>query len=200
MRRHGWAGAPPQDEAEARARLVQAARDCVDRSSGRLNLSDVAELLGITRQTVYRYYANAEELLLAVSGSTTSAFLDRAVARLAGRTDPAEVVVEGVAYALESLAEDAYLALLLRGGGSRVLEQAMISRGAVATCRTLLERTDVDWVAAGFDDTLLDELAEHCLRLVQSLVTTPPDPVRTGPALRAYLRRWLAPAVTALGR
>ena len=39
------------------------------------------------------------------------------------------------------------------------------------------------------------EIASHLLRIVQSLVLDPGDPPLRGPAVRAYLRRWVAPAV-----
>ncbi len=65
--------------------------------------------------------------------------------------------------------------------------------------RSLLRRTHIDWEQLGYDDAELDELVEYQLRLIQSLAVTPIAPSgepRTGPQLRAFLRRWLGPAIT----
>lgn len=66
---------------------------------------------------------------------------------------------------------------------------------AVDFARAVLRRFDVDWQGLGFTDTDLDELAEHLLRIIQSFVIDPGRPPRTGPELRAYLRRWVGSAV-----
>src|SRR6516162_4950893 len=68
--RHGWRGDPPGSEAEARDRIVGAAVRCVDRyGPGKTGLSDVADELGVTRQTVYRYFAGTDDLLAAFARS-----------------------------------------------------------------------------------------------------------------------------------
>ena len=58
-----------------------------------------------------------------------------------------------------------------------------------------VRRFDVDWAAAGFDDGSVDELAEHLLRVIQSFVIDAGRPPRTGEQMRAYLRRWVSPAL-----
>ena len=60
---------------------------------------------------------------------------------------------------------------------------------------SMVRRFDVDWAALGYTDKELDELAEHLLRIIQSFVTDPGRPPRTGVALRDYLRRWVGSAV-----
>ena len=51
-------------EAEARERIVGAAMRCVDRyEPGKTGLSDVAHELGMTWQTVYRYFAGTLRVL-----------------------------------------------------------------------------------------------------------------------------------------
>jgi hypothetical protein len=43
----------------------------------------------------------------------------------------------------------------------------------------------------------LDDLAEYTLRILQSFTIDPGRPARTGELLRAYLRRWIAPVLSA---
>jgi AcrR family transcriptional regulator len=195
MRTHGWGGAPPTDDAEARARIIDAAMTCVDRHGARTNLSDVAAELGITRQTVYRYFPSTDELFTALAQVAAASFIDEVVARVRRITEPAEVVIEALAYTIEALPDDRYLTLLLRTGRSETFTHGVTSTVAMNFGRTLLARTGIDWAALGYDDRELDELVELQLRLIQSLAIDPPDPPRRGRALRIWLRRWLAPAI-----
>ena len=42
----------------------------------------------------------------------------------------------------------------------------------------------------------VDELVEFLLRIIQSMVVAPPEAPRSGAELRAYLRRWVGPAIS----
>ena len=73
----------------------------------------------------------------------------------------------------------------------------MTSDLAIGFGRSILERFDVDWAAAGFAGDRLDELVEFMLRTLQSFILDPGRPARTGRDLRAFLNAWIAPAVRA---
>ena len=194
--RHGWRGDPPGSEAEARERIVGAAMRCVDRyGPGKTGLSDVAHELGVTRQTVYRYFAGTDGLLAAVARSAAGSYLDRLAGHLAQVTDPVEVVVEALAFTIERLPEERYLGVLLTAGRSGQFFAGVTSPAAIEFARSLLERTAVDWEEAGYSRAELDELGEFALRVLQSLVLDPGTPPRSGPALRDFLRRWVGPAI-----
>ena len=95
--RHGWRGDPPGSEAEARERIVGAAMRCVDRyGPEKTGLSDVAHELGVTRQTVYRYFAGTDDLLAAVARSAADSYLDG----LDGIGDPGQMPREAVEVAI----------------------------------------------------------------------------------------------------
>ena len=196
MRRKGWAGRPPADDAEARERIIEATMLCVDRfGAAKTSLSDVAARLGITRQTVYRYFPSTEQLFLAVGLAAADTFADEVAQHVRGVDDPAEKVVEMVAYSLEQLPAQRYLVLLVSIGRSDAFSQGVTSPVGIAISRRQLLGTGVDWAALGYDDREIDDLAELTLRFIQSLTIDPGSPPRTGAALRAYLRRWLGPAV-----
>ena len=59
----------------------------------------------------------------------------------------------------------------------------------------MVQRLDVDWAAAGYDDADIDELSEHLLRIIQSFVIDPGRPPRRGEELRTYLHRWVGRAL-----
>ncbi|MEC3915934.1 TetR/AcrR family transcriptional regulator [Nocardia sp. CDC160] len=203
MRTHGWSGAAPADDAEAVDRIVAAARRAIDRSGdefsiAEFSIAEVARDLGVTRQTVYRYFPSAEALLTATAIAQTEHYLDAMAAALGGIHDPATAVVEGIAYTLERLPEEKYLGLLLRPGRASALSAGVTSDTALTFGRSLLERLSVDWAAAGIVGSDLDELVEHMLRIVQSFVIDPGRPPRRGKEIRSYLSRWVAPALGSL--
>lgn len=197
MRTHGWGGKVPGDDAEARTRIVDAARVIVRATGVAPTIAQVADALSITRQTVYRYYPSAEGLLLAAASDGVASFLDDIAARMATSTDPAEVVVEAIAFTVEEIDRRSEVALVLapaRGLGSRELT----SVAAVELGLSLLEGTQVDWRAAGYrDEHEREDLVRHMLRMLQSFVVDPGSPPLRGDDLRAYLRRWVGTAVVA---
>ena len=67
---------------------------------------------------------------------------------------------------------------------------------AISRSRIMLEHTGVDWASLGYRGTAMDELVEYLLRMIQSMVIAPSDPPRSSPALRSYLRRWIAPVLS----
>lgn len=196
MRRHGWAGDIPADDDEAAARIVAAARRTID-AEGTVSVSQVAESLGITRPTLYRYFPTLEALLHATALSAVSAFLDHLAAHLQPLTSPTHAVVEGIAYTLEQLPHDRYLGMVMQPGKASAFTAGVTAEVSVSFGRSILNRFNVDWAGAGFDDDSLQELVEFMLRILQSLIIDPGRPQRRGEELRAYLHRWVAPAVQA---
>jgi AcrR family transcriptional regulator len=196
LRRRGWAGDLPSSDEEAVRRILDTARACIDRDGADTGIADVARELGVTRQTVYRYFRTTEDLLTATALDATAAFLDRAERHLGTQPrTPADAVVEAVAFTMEQLPAEPYLGLLLTPGRISILSQGFTSDTALALGRSIVERFPVDWAAHGFDDAALDELVEQMLRMTQSFVLDPGHPARTGAALRTYLDTWLGSAI-----
>ncbi|NLU64522.1 TetR/AcrR family transcriptional regulator [Rhodococcus sp. HNM0563] len=196
MRTHGWSGTAPADDTEAVERILTAARTAIARTGGEFTMAEIARDLGVTRQTVYRYFANTDALLTATALAETGRFLDVLAAHLDRITDPADAVVEAIAYTLEALPEDRYLSLLLTPSHAGTFSASVTSDTALTFGRAVLQRFAVDWEHAGIDDSRLDELVEHMLRIVQSFIIDPGRPPRHGTELREYLTTWVAPALT----
>jgi AcrR family transcriptional regulator len=195
MRTHGWAGAAPASDDEAVARILAATSEAIDARGADVSIADVARTLGVTRQTVYRYFPNTHVLLVAAAERSAAAFLDRLADHLAGITDPAQAVTEGIATALEWLPNDKHIGLLLAWDRANAFAADVTSDIAMQFANAMLRRFDVDWAAAGFTDSDLAELAEHLLRIIQSFVIDPGGPPLRGDELRRYLRRWVGAAV-----
>jgi AcrR family transcriptional regulator len=197
VRRHGWQGDLPASDEDAVRRILDATRTCIDRDGGDVGIADVARELGVTRQTVYRYFRTTDDLLTATAIDAAAAFLDRMEAHLGARDDwtPAGAVVEGIAFTLEQLPDEPYMGLLLTPGRIGVVSQDFTSPTAIALGRTMIERFPVDWSVHGFTPADLDDLVEQMLRMTQSFVIDPGTPPRRGDDLRAYLDRWLGPTI-----
>ncbi|ORW91728.1 TetR family transcriptional regulator [Mycobacterium sp. IEC1808] len=195
MRSRGWAGSTPASDEEAIARILNAVDEVVAEHGPAISLADVARKLGVTRQTVYRYFPNADALLIASAMRAVDGFIDQAVQRASGQKDPVIAVVECVSFGIENLVGDPQLESLLT---RRQEDDAVISLTAdtaIAFCLSVFHRLDVDWTLHGFDANALGELAEMTLRTAQSLLTDPGQEQRDGIALRRFVTRWLGPAI-----
>ena len=196
MRTHGWSGSAPATDDEAVARILNAAGKAIDERGGDFSIADVARALGVTRQTVYRYYPSTDALLVAAAVHAASDFLERLAQHLRGITEPVEAIAEAIATALEWLPKDKHIGLLVVPGRANAHTESVTSDVALQFANAMLRRFDVDWAGLGFTDDDLNELAEHLLRIIQSFVIDPGRPPRTGEDLRDYLRRWVGAAVT----
>jgi AcrR family transcriptional regulator len=151
--------------------------------------------LAVTRQTVYRYFPSTDALLVACAMRSADGFPDQLAAHLRGHTEPAAAMIEGVAFAVEALADDDTIEFLFsqrkRGG----VIASLTSDTARTFGRAMLHRLDVDWDAYGFDEGALDLLAEFGLRSLHSPLLDPGSPPHTGVESRTFLTRWLGPAV-----
>ncbi len=193
MRARGWRGDPPGNEEEARARIIEAVGRCVDRHGpDRVGLTDVAEDLGVTRATVYRYFGSLEDLFKATALAAVEQFSERILAHVAHLDDPAEILLESMAYAIERLPSEERVGLLLRSGHTAGMTAEMLSPVARSLTRDLLERLSIDWWACGYRGEDLDGLVELLLRLLRSYLV---DPHPRDP--RPFLRRWLLPGFAA---
>lgn len=196
MGHHGWKGNPPRTEDEARERIVAAATSCVDKfGPAKTTLSDVANELGVTRQTVYRYYANLAELLGAVAQAGLADFVDRMERHLATFTTPADVAIESVVYAVRAIPRERHIGALFQAGEADIFSRDVTSSMAFSLGADILRRAPVDWSGIGLQDDELDGLAEMLMRLFVSFLQYPAAPPRSDDELRALVRRWLGPAL-----
>ncbi len=195
MRSRGWAGATPASDEEAIARILDAVDEVVAEHGSAIRLADVARKLGVTRQTVYRYFPNADALLIASAMRAVDGFIDQVVEHVRGVNDPVSALVECISFAVETLTGDPQLEGLLTRRQEGEAVTSLTSDTAKTFCLSFLHRLDVDWQLHGFDRAALDELAEMTLRTVQSMLIDPGEPPRSARALRSFVARWLGPAI-----
>jgi AcrR family transcriptional regulator len=194
-RTHGWDGEPPASDEEAVERILAATRRCIERDGARTTVSDVAAELGVTRQTVYRYFDSTEALLHATALQAVGPFLKKLTRHVRSHTHPAEAIVEALAFTVEQLPNETYLGVLLRAGQRSAFASGISSEIPRSFGRILVGEHAEKWQLDGVDPGRIDELVEWTLRVLQSLILDPGDPPRSAKQLRAYLRRWLIPAI-----
>lgn len=201
VRTHGWQGDPPRDDDEARRRLLAVTRACLAEGVA-ATPTEVAGRLGVTRQTVYRYFPGRDALLDAAAAEAITDLVATLVphvrdhlARTGG--DAGDAVVEVVAHVYEHLRGDPALQRLVSPGRLGTTLPGFTAPSAITLGVELLEGFGVDWDDLGLDASWRGELVEHLLRVLQSLVLDPGE--RDAVALRAYLHRWVAPAVRTAG-
>jgi AcrR family transcriptional regulator len=200
MRRHGWGGNIPSNDAEAAARILRAAQHLLaEHPDTAPTISEVSGRLSVSRQTVYRYFPSTHDMLVASVSGGIAEFLDAIARHLEGETSPSEAVIEGIAYTYEQIQCRPDLSLLLATGSQSVHE--VTSESSMQLGRSILGRLPIDWEAHGYNDGELLGLVELILRTLQSFVLDPGHPPRSPLQLREYLRHWVGPAVwTASGR
>ena len=193
MRTHGWGGHPPIDDDEAVARILAATRAVIDAKGAATSLTDVARHLGVTRQTVYRYFPSTVDLLAATAMGAVGGLLDRVAAELRDFTRPDEAVVQGLIAVMSALADDAYVGLVLRGDQlSLPVVGDFTSEVGRGFARSVMARMAVDCDEWGLEP-VLDDIAEIILRTMQSLVVG--DSGRDADDLAAFLDRWVGAAI-----
>jgi AcrR family transcriptional regulator len=195
MRSRGWAGTMPASDADAMTRILDAADEVVAERGSAMSIADVARRLGVTRQTVYRYFPGTDALLIASAMRSADGFIDRLAEHVGGQRDPVAAMVESAAFAVEHLAGDPQFENLLTQRRPDGVITSLTSDAALTFGRSIIRRFDVDWELHGFDDAALDELAELSLRTLHSILLDPGQPPRDGITLRRFIARWLGPAI-----
>jgi AcrR family transcriptional regulator len=192
-RTRAWAGDPPSLHAIARERLLEAAMLCVARDGmAGANIAAVAAESGVSRPTVYRYFADRQALVEATLMHAGRTLSERLAARLRRFETPAEMAVEAMCFVLAEVPRDPILGAMWNDTALDAEAVAGLTRRtAIAWSRGAL---DALVRAAGWSGATADESVEVMLRMLLSLLAAP-EPRRGDAALRAFLARRLVPAL-----
>jgi AcrR family transcriptional regulator len=97
----------PTSTDDARERILAAAERCIDRHGIRkTTMDDVACEVGLSRPSVYRYFADRDDLLIELITRHARALLDRARKSIARHSNLPDQIVESVLYTAEHARRD----------------------------------------------------------------------------------------------
>ena len=184
--------------------LVDAAERCFEqRGVAGTTMSHIAGEAGVSRTTLYKYFAVMEDVLRAVFIREFDRFEQRLGARLAPAEDAAERLVEIVVATAENVPDNAGLARLVEGPRSRTENMALAAgRKALNQRVKSMISGPLDELAAEGrlrDDMEREALIEWIRRLVDSLVVLPQPARRSAAARRRFVADFLIPSVCAPG-
>lgn len=195
-----WGESVPADAAAARERLIDAAESCLDQYGlAKTTLEDVARAGNVSRATVYRYFRNRDELILAVILRELDRSYEQSLDDFAGSVgtpeQAASAIVEAALYLLDTIRGNPKLQLFLGQFGTSAISGASQAffEAVADDLRPYLEPAQ----ARGAIRAELDvaEASEWILRTILSLLTVDGPASRTREDERRFLTTYLVPAL-----
>jgi AcrR family transcriptional regulator len=125
----------PASTDDARERILAAAERCIDRHGIRkTTMDDVACEVGLSRPSVYRYFADRDDLLIELITRHARALLARARKSISRQSSLPDQIVETVLYTAEYARRDPMTRHVIDPDGTS-LGRRMIASGTTEMCR-----------------------------------------------------------------
>jgi AcrR family transcriptional regulator len=125
----------PTSTDDARERIRAAAERCIDRHGIRkTTMHDVAFEVGLSRPSVYRYFADRDDLLIELITRHARALLDRARKSIPRQGSLADQIVETVLFTADHARRDPLTRHVIEPDGTS-LGKRMIASGTTEMCR-----------------------------------------------------------------
>lgn len=181
-------------ENTTRQRIIEAALVCLDRwGLEKTSLHDIAREAGVTRPTVYSYFANRDEVIQAAMIEGGHRFGAKLLEHLNRFNSHRERLLEAVLFAWKHMPNEPYLKLVKDAGLAHMInEQAITSKEGREICRALfLEIFQHDKRY----EKELDEIVEVTTRFLLSVLLVDGAIKRNEAQMRAFLEKRLLPAI-----
>lgn len=198
-----WGAAAPPNRDSARDRLLDAAERCLeDCGLVGTTMDDIGRTAGVSRATVYRYFPNREAVMSDVIIRAADRYLDRINPRISDHADLGSALVDFVEHTVEAARREQIIGLLF--GSDQELAGVGLAEGTSTSLFELVTeflrpifRRHWSSVEPGVS---VDDAAEWILRTILSLLTVRGPRDRSRDGLRAFLTRFLLPAILASER
>jgi AcrR family transcriptional regulator len=120
---------------DARERILAAAERCIDRHGIRkTTMDDIASEVGLSRPSVYRHFADRDDLLVELISRHGRALVDRAHKTISRQSSLPDQIVESVLYVADHARRDPIMRHSIDPNGTS-LGRRMIASGASETLR-----------------------------------------------------------------
>lgn len=189
-RRVTWSGDVPADASDARSRIMEAAVRCVSRVGvERTSTALIAREAGVSRPTLYAYFANREEIVGLAAKQAILAIIDRLQEHCRGFDSAADRAVEALMFAIEHIRVEPAMAIYYEPANLRL--GPLEADELYFATRALEPAAEV---APALRDSMADA-TELFARTMISLLTRGPLVPRTSAEERGYLHRWFPRAL-----
>ena len=172
-----------------RDRLLAAAAELLVRRGYKgLRMQDVADAVGVSRQTVYNEFADKWGLAQAIVLRDNDAYLDGVDTAMTRHGDLCSAVVAAVTYTLETASDDPLRKAILTGAGSEDLLPLFTTKAEpllFAARARIVAHATAHWPE--LDRDTVTEIADAAVRLTLSHVVLPAEPPATVAGLIARI-------------
>jgi AcrR family transcriptional regulator len=193
---------PPASTDDARERILAAAERCIDRHGIRkTTMDDIASEVGLSRPSVYRYFADRDDLLIELDTRHARALLDRARKSISRQTTLQDQIVESVLYIADHARGDPLTRHVIDPDGTS-LGRRMIASGTSEMLRAELWDPYLDAALAnnelppGLPRSDIHLWLGNITKMVMRGLEDGDGDVRR---YRSVLRRFVVPAFTRAG-
>ncbi len=180
--------------------VLDAAASCYLRFGvAKTTATDIAEVVGISRATLYRRFGSHEGIFLAVLTRESEAMAVDAEAHLARIDDPRERILEGMLYSIEEIGRRPVHAAVFGGdsvawAATQAIQVEALRRIGEAGVRPLLESSLAD---GSISEQEMMDLVDWILRILISFAAVPGNGGRKPEDIRRQLEAWFVPAFEA---
>jgi AcrR family transcriptional regulator len=137
-RASGSQQAAPASTDDARERILAAAERCIDRHGIRkTTIDDIASEIGLSRPSIYRYFADRDDLLIELNMRHARPLIERAKKSMARQSTFQDQIVEGLLYVADHCRRDPLTRYVVDPDGTS-LGRRMVASGASELLRAEL--------------------------------------------------------------
>jgi AcrR family transcriptional regulator len=182
-----------------RERLLDAAEGCLEQfGPQKTSMEDVARAAGMSRATVYRYFANRDALLLGVASRQASNLAAEAIRYLGQFNTISDWLVEGLLFTLREIPKRPVFAALVTSLDSSAASKLLLgSSGMIQIGVDVLRPMFANAKEQGLlrDDVDIDMLIEWLLRVLWTYLNAPSQVATDEDSMRKLFHMMLIPAV-----
>lgn len=191
---------PGRNRDMARDRLLDAAETCMQ-GKGRsgTTMEDIARQAGVSRATVYRYFASRESVVSGVIVRAAERYLHRTSGRILAHIDLGSAILDFVSVTVRAARREPIIGMLFASDDE--LAGVGLAEGTSVALFELVAEFLRPVFAAHWHQleagVSVDDAAEWILRIILSLLAVRGPRHRSPEGIDAFLRRFLLPALLA---